>query len=73
MTQKENNHHSWQKKRKSNVRKCKVTRIDKNGNRKMYKSMEDAATKNSISKENICMVCKGQRELASGFKWEYVK
>ena len=72
MTQKDNNSHSWKKKRKNNVRKCEVVRIDKNGNKKIYKSMEEASARNSISKGNICMVCKGQRKTASGFKWEYI-
>lgn len=73
MTQKENNNHSWLKKRKNNVRKCKVIRIDKNKNEKTYKSMEEASAKNKISKGNICMACKGQRKTASGFKWEYAE
>lgn len=73
MTQKENNQHSWQKKRKNNVRKCKVIRIDENGNKKLYKSMEEASVQNSTSKGNIWMVCNGQRKTAKGFKWGYAK
>lgn len=38
----------------------------------IYKSAAEASRATGVSSCNICRVCKGKRETAGGFKWEYV-
>ena len=38
---------------------------------KTFKSVSEAAHEMAINMSNICMVCKGQRQHAGGYRWEY--
>ena len=53
----------------TSARKIKCT--DSAGNVAMFPSIYCASKELNISKGNICMVCKGQRPLASGYKFQY--
>ena len=73
-------------KRKQGCKKCGIKRIkqkqsvpvemiDINTNKviKIFESMFEASTQMKITKSNICMACKGQRQTAGGYRWSYVK
>jgi len=74
ITQSENNKHAYLNKnrKEAEVRKTMIKKIMDDNSFEIYESIHEAARKNNISVGNICMVCKGQRPKAGGYKWEYV-
>lgn len=55
---------------------CKpVAMIDKLSGRiiKKFKSASDAYRATGINSQNICMVCRGKRYTAGGYKWKFIK
>lgn len=53
-----------------NDKVCSVVRIDKNGNKKNYKTITEASIDTGIYHGSISRCCSGQRNTAGGFKWE---
>ena len=47
-----------------------VIRIDKNGERKEYQSLKEAAADSNTCGSNITAVLKGRRKTAGGYRWE---
>jgi hypothetical protein len=71
VSQQQNSIHST-KNWTANPRKCKVVKISADKIITTYDSMHEAASKNNISKGNICMCCQGKRKTAGGFQWKYL-
>ena len=71
-SQRENCLHGLVKKRR-NVRRSTVKQILGDGAELIYPSIEVAARTIGVSKGNICSVCRGLRQTAGGYKWEYVE
>ena len=72
--------------RKQGCKKCGIERIkerqsvpvemiDINTNKviKMFVSIFEASIQMKITKSNICMACKGQRQTAGGYRWKYAE
>ena len=53
-------------------KRCKVIRIDKNRNEKIYNSIAEAALSNNIMSAHISDVCEGERFHSGGYLWRYV-
>lgn len=68
-TSSENRKHA--KKAYRNTYKRKIKSTDINGKIKSFESVTEAHRQTGISSGNICMVCKGKRKTAGGFKWTY--
>ena len=50
-----------------------IGKYGSNGNLlKVYKGINEAARVENLSAGDICMVCKGQRIKAGGYKWGYI-
>ena len=53
------------------LNRIRVICLKPNGERLIFDSMLEAQKATGICKTNIGRVCKGERETAGGFKWEY--
>lgn len=58
---------------KEDLRVKRVVQLDQHdGVRGEFNSVSDASVKTGINKSSIAKVCRGERNLAGGFRWEYV-